>query len=121
MRHALLTRFNHPRVGQNLLMTGSDRLGGGISTSPVSQTQESGEGILGDKSGRGMLLWYDVVVAVLSSPLILGRTPRQYVMTHHNGNFLETRCLLRWVVTVTEMCPWCLDTYTHSLSSHPYV
>jgi hypothetical protein len=68
----LLTRCNHPRVGQNLLMAGADRLSGGTGTPAVSQRSESGQGILGAKAGRGMLLWSAVVVAVLSSRMSAG-------------------------------------------------
>ena len=54
----LLTRGNHPRVGQNLLMTGADLLGGCTCTPAVSQRSESGQGIIGAKAGKGMLLLY---------------------------------------------------------------
>jgi hypothetical protein len=52
----LLTRYNHPRVGQNLLIGGDDLLGGYTCTPPVSQRSESGNGIMGAKTGNGMLL-----------------------------------------------------------------
>jgi hypothetical protein len=63
---------HHPRMGQNLLMTGGDRLNGGTGTPPVSQRSESGEGILGAKEGRGMWVWSAVVLAVLSSLMSAG-------------------------------------------------
>ena len=64
----LLTRFNHPRAGQNLLMAGPDRLGGRTGTSVVSQRSEAGQGILVAKSGRGNYdVWYDVVCKVVMS------------------------------------------------------
>jgi hypothetical protein len=50
------------RVRQNLLMAGSNRLGGGTGTPVVSQRSESGQGILGVKAGRGVFLLYVVVV-----------------------------------------------------------
>ena len=62
-----LTRCNHPRVGQNLLITGNDRLGGGTSTSVVSQQSESEQGILGTKGGRGK---YDMLYETLLSSCI---------------------------------------------------
>ena len=65
------TRYIHPKVGQNL-MVGDDLLDGCTYTSEVSQRSESGQGILGDKAGRGLLLWYDVVVVVLSSHMSTG-------------------------------------------------
>ena len=47
-------------------MTGSDRLGGDTVTPVVSQRSETGEGILGRKSGRGKYgVWYDWVVKTL--------------------------------------------------------
>ena len=56
----LVTRSNNPR--QNLLMTGTDRLDGGVDTSVVSQRSESGQGILTTKAGRGKYdVLYDVV------------------------------------------------------------
>ena len=57
----------HPSTGWNLLMAGADRLDGDTDTAVVSQRSESGQGILGAKEGRGMLVWSAVVVAVLSS------------------------------------------------------
>ena len=62
-----LTRWNDPRVGQNLLMSRDDRLSGDTGTPSESQRSESGCGILGVKGGRGMLWWSVVVVTVLSS------------------------------------------------------
>ena len=59
-----LTKCNHPRVGQNLLMAGTDRLDGGTDTSVVSQRSESGQGILTVKVGRGK---YDVVCKTVMS------------------------------------------------------
>ena len=50
----------------------TDRLGGGTGTSPVSQRSESGEGILGDKTGGVMLLWYELVVVVFSRMSVYG-------------------------------------------------
>jgi hypothetical protein len=47
----------HPSTGQNLLMSGSDRLNGDTDTTEVSQRSESGQGILGVQEGRGMWVW----------------------------------------------------------------
>ena len=53
-------------------MTGDDRLDGDTDTPVVPQRSESGQGILGVKTGRGMLLLYVVVVQVLSSHMSVG-------------------------------------------------
>ncbi len=64
----LLTRCTHPRVGQSLLMEGTDCLSGDTGTPVVS-----GQGVLCDKAGRGgMLLWSAVVMAVFSSRMSAG-------------------------------------------------
>ncbi len=61
----LLTRCDHPSVGQNLVMAGADRL--------VSQRSESGQGILAAKSGRGKYDWlYDVVCKAVMSFMSAG-------------------------------------------------
>ena len=62
----------YPNTGWNLVMTGTDRLDGGTGTSVVSQRSESGQGILSAKEGRGMWLWSDVEVEVLSSHMTTG-------------------------------------------------
>ena len=53
-------------------MVGTDRLTGDTVTPPVSQRSESGQGILGVKTGTGILLWSAVVVSVLSSRMSAG-------------------------------------------------
>ena len=70
MRQTFLTRYNHPRDGQNLLMSCVDRLDVGTDTTVVSQRSESGQGIPGTKTGRVMWLLYVVEVVVLSSHMM---------------------------------------------------
>jgi hypothetical protein len=62
----------HPRTGQNLLMSGTDRLNGDTDTPTVSQRSESGQGILGVTEGRGVWVWSSVVLVVLSSYMSAG-------------------------------------------------
>jgi hypothetical protein len=56
----------HPTTGQNLLMTGADLLDTPTGTE-VAQRSEAGQGILGDKEGKGMWVWSAMVLVVLSS------------------------------------------------------
>jgi hypothetical protein len=56
----------HPRTGQNLLMSGIDLLESPTGT-VVAQRSEGGQGILGGKEGKGMWVWSDMVLVVLSS------------------------------------------------------
>jgi hypothetical protein len=92
----LLTRCNHPRVGQNLLMARADRLDGDTGTTVVSQRSESGLGILAAKAGRGKydvlydMVWKDVVsfMSVGCSLTVLCDTPPFLVITvHYNEHF----------------------------------
>ena len=61
----------HPSTGQNLLMSGEDRLKATTGT-VVTQRSESGQGILGVKEGKGMWVWSGVVLSVLSSHMSAG-------------------------------------------------
>jgi hypothetical protein len=51
-RHAKsFSMVRHPSTGQNLLMSGTDRLNGGTDTPTISQRSESGQVILDSKEG----------------------------------------------------------------------
>ncbi len=61
-------------VHGTLLMEGTDCLGGGTDTPVVSQRSEAGQGILGNKVGRGKYdMWYDwVTKAIVTSCMSVG-------------------------------------------------
>ena len=88
----LLTRYRHPGVGQILLMTGTNLLGGCTCTSEVSQRSLSGQGIMGVKTCKGMLLcmlYSDGLVVVHVSGECSLVTHRVNV-SHHNDNLLPS-------------------------------
>jgi hypothetical protein len=79
------------RVGQNLLMSGTDPLGGTTGTSVVSQRSESRtdkedwvpKSVEVSMISGGMIGWLSRFVVVYVGRTLLDRTPR-HVMSRHN-------------------------------------
>jgi hypothetical protein len=82
----------HPNSGQNLVMTGTDRLNGGTDTPVISQRSEAGQVILDAKAGRGM--WVCSVLVVLSSRLSDGTCS----LVGHRDN---VSCVFITVISIT--------------------
>jgi hypothetical protein len=61
----------YPITEQNLMMTGDDLLDTPTGT-VVTQRSEAGQGLLGVKEGKGMWVWSDMVLPVLSSRMSVG-------------------------------------------------